>query len=226
MRRAWCRGAGAESGRVPASRCTRLALAAQLLLLGLFQPALARPEETSAKPDSARGRAEGAPAAQTAAGDSVAARTEPSDSVPWRTDGEGRLLPRSGLGIYGGFPSMGGLIVVSPIDGPIGFRSGLGGIPKVGMVWTPGFELRLGQSGGTLATSGALLYANLFYARRDTEATTFHDGLEAGIGYRRRLLDRRGWRWFLYFEAGGFWNASDGLPQRPAGRILWTMARP
>lgn len=131
------------------------------------------------------------------------------------------LPPASAFGLYGGAPSAAGLHAVGPVDGPIGFRMGLTGWPRVGLLWTPGFEVRFRQEPGTLSTSSAYLFSNYFIGRQLTAETEEKNAMEAGLGYRFFLNDRRGKRWVLALESGGYWRSKHALPLRPTIRLMF-----
>jgi hypothetical protein len=132
-----------------------------------------------------------------------------------------RAGPTSGIGAYLGFPSLVGLMVTAPVDGVLAFRSGLTGIPGVGILWTPGLEIRFDQERGTYNRDGYYGYGNLFFGRiyqgSDRETT----GFETGFGYRWFFADRGPKRSIVGFEAGGHWDADSAWPDRPSVRVFW-----
>lgn len=140
----------------------------------------------------------------------------------------GQTLPRmSAIGAYGGYPSTVGVQFAAPTDGPIAFRSGLTGMPGVGVLWTPGVELRFGQDWETYSSDAPYAFTNLYLGKEvrsgdDKE----HSGLEAGLGYRWLLPDRRGVRWVAAIELGGRWSNDSALPATPSVRAFWMIAAP
>lgn len=134
------------------------------------------------------------------------------------------LLQTSGLGAYAGFPSAIGVFFVAPADGTLAFRSGLTAFPGVGVLWSPGYEIRFGQESGTYAHNSGYLYTNLLLARIYTGEDRDHTGLEAGLGYRWILSDVRELRWIAGAEAGGHWDTDSYRPDRPSLRFYWMMA--
>ncbi len=101
---------------------------------------------------------------------------------------------------------------------------GLTGFPNLGILWTPGIEVRPGQESGTLSTSGPYGFGNLFFGYQKGAETEEKRALESGLGYRWFLSDRRGKRWVLGFEAGGYWRSRHALPVRPTVRLIFMLA--
>lgn len=135
-----------------------------------------------------------------------------------------RLPPAAAMGLYAGTPSATGLFVTGPVDGSIGLRFGLTGWPNLGILWTPGVEVRFAQEPGTLGTSSAFLFGNLFGGYQKGAETPEKKGMEFGLGYRWFLSDVRGYRWIFSTEAGGLWKSQDALPVRPSIRFAWLLA--
>jgi hypothetical protein len=164
---------------------------------------------------------------------------EPGSGVPGTTGSRGpasagepgevgeahRRLPLTAVGAYAGYPSYGGVQFSAPVDGILAFRSGLTGFPHLGILWTPGIEVRFGQEPGTYNHSGGYGFANMRVGRSTTGDKHQYFGLESGLGFRWILWDRRGFRWIAACEAGGSWSPASMWPQTASGRIFWMMAR-
>jgi hypothetical protein len=135
-----------------------------------------------------------------------------------------RRLPPTAIGLYGGYPSYGGLQIVAPVDGALGFRSGLTGFPNVGILWTPGVEVRFGQESGTYNHSGPYAFSNLRLGRSETGHEHMYVGNETGAGFRFLFWDRRGYRWILAGEVGGAWEPGSLWPEHTAGKLMWMVA--
>ncbi len=135
-----------------------------------------------------------------------------------------RALGRTGVGVYGGFPSIAGLQFVAPVDGRVGFRTGITAAPAVGILWTPGIEVRFRETQGAYAEGGPLVFGNLFLGRTYVDEDKEERGLEAGVGYRIVMNDVRDLRWFLTAEVGGHWEKGSEWPLRPSARVMWMMA--
>ena len=198
-------------------------------------PATPARTETGPKPgDGVQIQGPGTAATTTISSDTHAigrpdASTSAASSEEWvPSGGSGRTLPRmSSIGAYGGYPSTVGMQFAAPTDGPIAFRSGLTGMPGVGVLWTPGVELRFGQDWETYSTNSPYAFSNLYLGKEvrsgdDKE----HTGLEAGLGYRWLLPDRRGVRWIAAIELGGRWSNDSALPTTPSIRAFWMIAAP
>lgn len=143
-------------------------------------------------------------------------------SVPLRaTPG---ALPKTATGVYGGYPTWAGAMIVAPADGVAAFRTGITGLPEIGILWTPGFEFRFGQEPGTYAVDSAYAFGNLYLGRsyREQEDRDY-TGLECGLGYRWIIDDRRGYRWIAALEGGGYWRSSSAWPLRPCLRFSWLL---
>ncbi|MBK8232058.1 MAG: hypothetical protein IPK72_16120 [Candidatus Eisenbacteria bacterium] len=147
-----------------------------------------------------------------------AARAQENEAPPRR------LPPAAAVGLYAGTPSATGLFVTGPVDGSIGLRFGFTGWPNVGILWTPGVEVRFAQEPGTLGTSSAFLFGNLFGGYQKGAETEEKKGMEFGLGYRWFLSDVRGYRWIFSTEAGGLWKSQDAVPIRPSIRFAWLLA--
>ena len=133
-------------------------------------------------------------------------------------------LPLTGIGLFLGYPSTLGIQIAAPADGALAFRSGLTGFPGVGILWTPGVEVRFSQEPGTYSTDSGYGFANLLMSRTFSGKDKDHVGIEAGLGYRWVLSDRRALRWIGGVEGGGHWDADSIWPDRPSLRILWMVA--
>lgn len=133
-------------------------------------------------------------------------------------------LPKAATGVYFGYPSWVGAMIVAPADGVAAFRTGITALPEIGILWTPGVEVRFREVAGTYAVDGPYGYGNLFLGRswmenRDRDYT----GMECGLGYRWILADRRGYRWIAALEGGGYWRSSSAWPMRPSLRFSWLL---
>lgn len=160
-----------------------------------------------------------------AAGRTVAPPSPPSE-LPGASSSPAdppRRLSKVASGVYGGYPSWGGAMIVAPADGPAAFRSGVTGLPNIGILWTPGFELRFDQPSGTFATDGGFFYGNLFLGRSYLNERRGYTAMETGLGYRWILSDRRGLRWIGAIEAGGYWRPESAWPYRPSLRAYWLL---
>lgn len=134
-------------------------------------------------------------------------------------------LSRTAAGAYAGYPSAVGALVTAPVDGPLGFRFGLGAFPGLGVVWSPGFEVRIGQERGAYTRDGYHFFANLLYGRTYIGHDRERTAVEAGIGYRWVVSDRQGLRWIAAAEVGGRWGSrSSGWPDYPGLRVYWLLA--
>ncbi len=136
------------------------------------------------------------------------------------------LIPGiTSFGVYGGYSSTAGFQFAIPTDGTLAFRTGLTGFPGIGWLWTPGVELRFGQTPGTYSTDSGYAFSNLYLGEttRDTPNRS-HWGLESGIGYRWILPDRRSVRWIAALEVGARWGTESGLPESPTIRAFWMIA--
>lgn len=133
-------------------------------------------------------------------------------------------LPKTATGIYGGYPTWAGAMIVAPADGVAAFRTGFTALPEIGILWTPGIEFRFGQEPGTYAVDSAYAFGNLYLGRsyREQEDRDY-TGLECGLGYRWILDDRRGYRWIAALEGGGYWRPSSAWPMRPCLRFSWLL---
>jgi hypothetical protein len=142
---------------------------------------------------------------------------------PTAADRRLRLPPNTATGVSIGYPAYPGLFVVAPADGSLAFRSGLTGFPTIGLLWTPGLEYRFGQERGTLSQNSVYAFGNAFLGRTYLEGEQEYTGMEAGLGYRWFIDDRRGVRWIAAVEAGGYWRGDPVKPRRPCVRFLWTL---
>jgi len=112
---------------------------------------------------------------------------------------------------------------VAPADGRVAFRSGLTGLPNIGILWSPGIEVRLDEIPGTYAVEGTYVFSNLFLGRSYLNGERDYTGLETGVGYRWPMDDRRGKRWIAALEAGGYWRPESSWPFRPSIRFSWLL---
>ncbi len=131
-----------------------------------------------------------------------------------------REIPSTAFGVYAGFPSVAGLQLVLPVDGRAGFRMGLVGFPGVGILWTPGMEIRLTQPPGSTAIDGIYAYSNAFIGEYLLGRDRHWFGLETGLGYRWFLSDRST-RWLAGAELGGHWDSESAWPDKPSLRVFW-----
>jgi hypothetical protein len=153
--------------------------------------------------------------------------THPQDAEPGLFSEVARLPRITAVGAYGGYPSVAGLQIAVPADGTLAFRSGLTGFPGIGYLFTPGVEIRFGQVPGTYSTNSGYTFANLFLGRENKAGQDkTHKGLEAGLGYRWILPDRRAVRWIGAIEAGAKWTPDSQWPDLPTIRAYWMIASP
>jgi hypothetical protein len=134
-----------------------------------------------------------------------------------------RLPPHTATGVSIGYPAYPGLFIVAPSDGRLAFRSGLTGFPTIGILLTPGLEYRFGQEAGTLSDNGVYAFGNAFLGRSYLNHERDYTGMEAGLGFRWPIDDRRGVRWIAAVEAGGYWRGERGRPRHPCLRFIWML---
>ena len=130
------------------------------------------------------------------------------------------------FGAYGGYPSAFGFQTAYPTDGTLAVRMGLTGAPKLGWLWTPGYELRFGQRSTGYSSDGVYHFSNLYVGQTTSGTDEDHWGAESGLGYRWLLPDRRGVRWIAGVELGGRWATGSGWPDTPSARAYWMIAAP
>jgi hypothetical protein len=120
-----------------------------------------------------------------------------------------------------------GFQFVIPTDATIAFRTGFTGLPGIGYLLTPGFEIRFDQTPGTYNIDSGYAFSNLYIGETVEDGpNTSHWGLESGIGYRWIRPDRRGVRWIGAVEFGGRWSTESVWPIKPSVRAFWLIAAP
>lgn len=140
---------------------------------------------------------------------------------------QGGVPKITSFGVYGGYSSTAGFQLAIPTDATFAFRMGLTGFPGIGWLWTPGVELRFGQTPGAYNTDGVYGFSNLYVGETvSDDPVTKHWGVETGAGYRWILPDRRSVRWIAAIEIGGRWSPDSSAPKTPAVRAFWMIAAP